>query len=282
MEKHTVLFWFLSDLFHQFLFYFGGVVAMGILIWEKWREKPVQWKWIGAFFLFCLFVSCFQAFVDEHHNSDVLMTEKAQVVSDKNDLQQKLDAKQAEADYLRDHQQIHIDAGSTSDPRIALILDRLNKSQELSKTQPSQEIRRTIIALTREMLDSFEKQKAISDAMDNKIQQQRSAGFSAPFNPKDPAQMQRMQTQWQAEMQQEVAASMQMEANLRGVMMADYSPRAVALLEQIQTRGESQSGISDTDLQQAINNCTTLSAGSAYWGIQKCAERLSVIAQKMH
>lgn len=42
---HGDLYLFLSDLLHQILFYFGGVVSMLIFLWEKWKEKPVQWKW---------------------------------------------------------------------------------------------------------------------------------------------------------------------------------------------------------------------------------------------
>ena len=49
---------------------------MGVLIWEKKRNKAIQWRWIFSFFLFCLFVSCFQAWVDEHHNSEKLISEK--------------------------------------------------------------------------------------------------------------------------------------------------------------------------------------------------------------
>lgn len=280
MEKHTVLFWFLSDLFHQFLFYFGGVVAMGILIWEKRTDRRVEWKWISAFFLFCIFVSYFQAFVDEHRNSTVLIEQKAQLVSDKNELQQKLDAKQAEVDYLRDHQQIHIEAGTGApDPNIAAILDRLNRSEETLKSQPKQEIKKSLFVLTKEMLTAFEKQKAASDGVESKIDQQR---LSTPMgNPNDPTQKQQLQARWQTENQQLTSAWMQMEANLRGAMMAEYSPRSVALLEQVQTMGESQTGISDKDLQQGIQECTTTAAGSAYWGIQKCAQRLSIIAQKM-
>jgi hypothetical protein len=67
---------FLNDIFHQVLFYFGTVAAMSIFLWEKRTGRPVQWKWISAFFLFCLFVSCFQAWIDEHNNSDRLIQDK--------------------------------------------------------------------------------------------------------------------------------------------------------------------------------------------------------------
>lgn len=67
---------FVYDLFHQIFFYFGTVVAMGILLYEKYSGKPLRWSWVAAFFLFCLFVSCYQAWVDEHRNSDELIKDK--------------------------------------------------------------------------------------------------------------------------------------------------------------------------------------------------------------
>ncbi len=76
METHSLIWLFADDLFHQILFYFGTVVAMGILFWEKKTDEPIQWRWILSFFLFCLFVSCFQAWLDEHHNSERLIEEK--------------------------------------------------------------------------------------------------------------------------------------------------------------------------------------------------------------
>jgi len=110
---------------------------MGIFIWEKKTERDVEWRWVGAFFLFCLFVSCFQAFVDEHHNSSLLISEKSQLVSDKYALQSKLDAKQQEVDYLRDHQQVRVEGGNALDPRVATILDRLNRENLSLKNNPS-------------------------------------------------------------------------------------------------------------------------------------------------
>lgn len=95
MEHHSVLFLFVDDLFHQILFYFGTVVATLILIWEKWRDKPIPWRWVAAFFLFCLLVSCFQAWVDEHRNSSVLIEEKSK-------LSGAVARLEAENTYLRD------------------------------------------------------------------------------------------------------------------------------------------------------------------------------------
>jgi len=74
---------FLNDLLHQILFYFGTVVAMGILLWEKKRDTPIHWRWVGIFFLFCLFVSCFQAWIDEHHNTEQLIKDKSDTTSER-------------------------------------------------------------------------------------------------------------------------------------------------------------------------------------------------------
>jgi hypothetical protein len=70
---------FITDLFHQILFYFGGVAAMGLLLWEKFSEKPVPWRWISPILLGCLFVSCYQAWLDEHRNSEQLIEEKLNI-----------------------------------------------------------------------------------------------------------------------------------------------------------------------------------------------------------
>ena len=111
ISQHSLLYFFLVDLFHQILFYFGGVVSMLMLLWEKFRERPIQWRLIGAFFLFCLFVSCFQVWIDEHHNAETLIEQKAKLASENDQLQTKLDNKQNEVDWLRDHQQIVVTGG---------------------------------------------------------------------------------------------------------------------------------------------------------------------------
>jgi hypothetical protein len=128
--SHSLLWLFLDDLFHQILFYFGGVLAMLIFMWEKWRKKDVPWKWIAAFFLFCLFVSCFQAWIDEHHNSETIIGEKSKLVSDNWTLQNKLDNKQLEVDWLRDHRY------SGEDPKFGSALMKMAEtSQKLAEKQ---------------------------------------------------------------------------------------------------------------------------------------------------
>ena len=71
---HSLFWLFITDIFHQILFYFGGVVGVAIVLVEKKRKRPISWRLVFYFFLFCLFVSCFQAWIDEHHNSELLIS----------------------------------------------------------------------------------------------------------------------------------------------------------------------------------------------------------------
>ncbi len=55
---------------------------MAVLIYEKWRDRPLSIKPVAVLFAVCILVSCFQAWVDEHRNSEQLKIEKAQVWGD--------------------------------------------------------------------------------------------------------------------------------------------------------------------------------------------------------
>lgn len=72
----ATFFLFISDLFHQVLFYFGTVFAMGMLFIEK-VIRPVSKKWFLAASLICLFVACYQSWLDEHRNTTTVIGEKA-------------------------------------------------------------------------------------------------------------------------------------------------------------------------------------------------------------
>ena len=74
---------FIYDLFHQILFYFGTVGAMLILLWEKVFKRALHLKTVLVVAGFCLFLSCFQAWVDEHHNSEQLIRDKAQLSAER-------------------------------------------------------------------------------------------------------------------------------------------------------------------------------------------------------
>jgi hypothetical protein len=55
---------------------------MAVLIYEKWRDRPLSIKPVVVLFIICIFVSCFQAWVDEHRNSEQLKIEKSQISGD--------------------------------------------------------------------------------------------------------------------------------------------------------------------------------------------------------
>ncbi len=284
MPQHTALFWFLDDLFHQFLFYFGGIVGTLIFVIEKWKKKPVQWRWVGAFLLFCLFVACFQVFVDEHRNSQRLIEDKTRLSSENGQMQSKLDAKQNEVDYLRDHQHIQITETAGVDPRIGNILARLDKEEESLRSEPAKNLKRGLVDVAKNMLSAFQAEQMKTNAAQQRIENERISTYYPPHPTPDQQIAIRAQevAQWQKDNQETVDAWNQMEYSLRAQMMAQYGPQAIALLEQLQTLGKDQTGLSPSDLDSAIRTCTFTGAGSAYWQTQECAERLSVIAQKMH
>jgi hypothetical protein len=268
-NSSSLLWLFAKDLFHQILFYFGGVGAVGILIWEKKSEKPIKWGLIFAVFLVCLFVACFQAWIDEHHNAETLITEKSKLTSDSYLLQQKLDAKQSEADWLRDHQQFHVESGSALDPRVASILDRLNKENQTLRSEPGNRLKKGIIDLAKEMVDFFQKENfPYQQASTEMLERQPTVDENA------------RQARWAQQTNKLVNAEQQMDANIRTEMLGNFSPRALTMLEELRTRGESLTGLKDSDISEATRRCSTPSGGS-YWGIQHCIERLSVLAQEM-
>jgi hypothetical protein len=79
----TTFFFFVSDLFHQLLFYFGTVFAMLVLFIEK-ISKPLKKSWFVGAAITCLFIACYQCWLDEHHNTETIIQEKALQVGMKN------------------------------------------------------------------------------------------------------------------------------------------------------------------------------------------------------
>jgi len=80
----------------------GGVIAVAILFIEHWTKKNITWRTFLYAVGTAMFMSCFLAWHDEHHNAAVLKEEKSQLSSEKGVLQCRLDAKQNEIDGLRD------------------------------------------------------------------------------------------------------------------------------------------------------------------------------------
>lgn len=83
MASMSTFFLFISDLFHQVLFYFGGVFAMGVFVIEK-IYKPIKKSWFLGASLVCLFVACYQGWLDEHRNTETVIAEKASEAGLKN------------------------------------------------------------------------------------------------------------------------------------------------------------------------------------------------------
>jgi hypothetical protein len=86
-------FLFLSDLFHQILFYIGGVLALVELFMTKWLNTPLEKRLFNILVIGCLFIACFQSWVDEHHNVEELIKDKAHVSGEREYWRGQSDAK---------------------------------------------------------------------------------------------------------------------------------------------------------------------------------------------
>ena len=61
----AMLYLFLWDVVHQILFYVGGVLALVETLLLRFLNTPLQRKVFTGLVLLCLFVACFQAWVDD-------------------------------------------------------------------------------------------------------------------------------------------------------------------------------------------------------------------------
>lgn len=93
---------FLNVIAHWQALLTGGLLALAILIYEHRNGKNVSWRFLLSLMGMALFVSCFLAWHDEHHNSEVLEHDKSKLTGQRDALQAKLDDKQKENDSLRD------------------------------------------------------------------------------------------------------------------------------------------------------------------------------------
>jgi hypothetical protein len=78
----------------------GGVLGMVILLIEHRLKRSLSWKVLWYILGAALFVSCFLAWQDEHHNAEVLKDQKANLTSECNVLQAKLESKQDEINQM--------------------------------------------------------------------------------------------------------------------------------------------------------------------------------------
>ena len=54
----------------------GGVIALGIMLYERIRRKNIPWQIFLVVMGSAVFLSCFLAWHDEHHNAEILKQEK--------------------------------------------------------------------------------------------------------------------------------------------------------------------------------------------------------------
>lgn len=78
-----LLYLYLWDLAHQVLFYIGGILALIEWLMVKYVDTPIEKRFFTGIVLVLLFIASFQAWVDEHHNSEQLTTEKASAVGER-------------------------------------------------------------------------------------------------------------------------------------------------------------------------------------------------------
>ncbi len=240
---------------------------MLILLWEKYKEKPIQWKWIGAFFLFCLFVSCFQAWIDEHHNSQILVSQKADLAAEKNALNQKLDIKQAEVDWLRDHRVFELPTGK-ADPLIGKALDANARAME------------QLAGREKNRMDTIKKRALeVSSEMLTFLGEEEKKRLTIPVPTFAPASASADERQrlWNEETARMSNAYMQIEGEIQSKAVNGFRPTAMAILEQIRDEGEKQTGIKDEEITLTVRDCQI----SHSYTIKECATKLGVIARKM-
>jgi hypothetical protein len=72
-------FLFLADLFHQALFYIGGVFAFLVLFIEK-IYKPIKKEWFLIIATIFFFVATYQTWIDEHRNTQAVIAQKATAI----------------------------------------------------------------------------------------------------------------------------------------------------------------------------------------------------------
>lgn len=87
---------FLGALVNHLLFTFGGVALMIFALIEKLRKKDTEaWVFWGVG-LVCVFMACYGAWVDEHSNATVVISEKSDLWSRVNECDSNLQQREEE------------------------------------------------------------------------------------------------------------------------------------------------------------------------------------------
>jgi hypothetical protein len=252
---------FLADLFHQILFYFGGVVAMLILLWEKWKKKSIQWRWVAAFFLFCLFVSCFQAWIDEHHNAEILIEQKAAKTSEVIVLSAKLESKQVEVDWLRDHRDIQVNAAAP-DPVLARAMETNARAlASLTDREQNRELnlKKRTIELSNTMLNFISNETRKEGAL---------WSMDMPMT----------NDQWREREAKALQAEEVIQGEVRSRYIREFQPDVLAIFQQISSDGEEATGVKESDIVRAKEYCE-FSTNMIVIG--RCATDVGVIGRNL-
>jgi len=265
---NSTFFLFCRDVYNQFLFYFGGALSTGLLIYEHFK-KAISRKAIACFFLFCLSVSSYQAWTDEHRNASVLIDEKSHLTAENTMLQLKVASQQTTIEYLRDHRTFSVNSVGGPDPQITQILQQLTAGTQGLHTQPGKAVKNGLVNLVKEMAAYLTTQKKANDKV--------SANFqAAPMG----ADEQTRAEAWKARNQASMNAELEMESNLHTTMLTNFGPRAMALLEEVKQIGASNSGVTEKDIEEATRFCTS-SSTATFWGFQECIPKLALVSQKL-
>jgi hypothetical protein len=80
----------------------GGVLALGILVYEHLKRKPISWRTMTAIMGLGLFCSCFLAWRDEHKSAETLNAEKRDLIAQNSGLKATIDTKDKELQRWRD------------------------------------------------------------------------------------------------------------------------------------------------------------------------------------
>jgi hypothetical protein len=92
-------FLFLSDLFHQALFYIGGVFAFFVMFIEK-IYKPIKKEWFLIIAAIFFFFATYQTWIDEHRNTQAVIAEKATAIGALNSCNTELRVQNARAEGI--------------------------------------------------------------------------------------------------------------------------------------------------------------------------------------
>ena len=94
------LFLYLANVFSHWVASFGGVALLVFEIWRKAKGKEAHHRIFWGAAAVPLAIGMYQAWLDEHRNSEVLISEKASVWGQYNECQGNLKAEHTKSDLL--------------------------------------------------------------------------------------------------------------------------------------------------------------------------------------